>query len=136
MQKERKPNNIAIDEDIKYYANKLAELLVKSDEFTNYCVARNNLEKDKNYSYLLADIRQQQVQLHLANLAGEDTSADTQEFESIYTDLSKEPIISDFLSAEAHFYTLLTQVQKILGKDLELWPESEVAPQNTGQILN
>ncbi|MGI6361963.1 MAG: YlbF family regulator [Bacillota bacterium] len=127
---------IDIDKDIKYYAQKLSDLISKSDEFTDYCLARENLEKDKNYSHLLADFRQQQLQLHLAALAGEDTMEEVRDFESVFRDLSQEPLIKDFLSAEARFYTLLTQVQKILGKDLELWSEYEVMSPKTDLILN
>ncbi|MGI5892550.1 MAG: YlbF family regulator [Bacillota bacterium] len=137
MLKEAKGDNVSdIKKDIKYYANKLAELLAQSEEFAEYCVARDNLQKNKNYSYLLADFRQQQLQLHLATLSGEDTSEDAQNFDIIFQNLAKEPVISDFLRAETRFYTLLSQVQRILGKDLELWSEADFISEKSSQILN
>lgn len=132
----KEEHGVALDDNINYYANKLAELLADSDEFKSYNIARENLQKDKNFSYLLADCRQRQLQLHLAALTGDEATDETQECENLYATLVKEPIISDFLSAEARFYTLLTKVQQILGKDLVLWSEGEVAPVNTNQILN
>jgi cell fate (sporulation/competence/biofilm development) regulator YlbF (YheA/YmcA/DUF963 family) len=136
MTKENKSaNGSNVRDDINYYANKLAELLAQSDEFAAYNKARENLQKNKDCSYLLADFRQQQLQLHLATLYGEDSIEDTQDFEQIYQDLAKEPIISDFLYAETRFYSLLTKVQQILGKDLELWSEENIALK-TPQILN
>lgn len=136
MTKENKSaNGPNVRDDINYYANKLAELLAQSDEFAAYSEARENLQKNKDCSYLLADFRQQQLQLHLSTLYGEESIEDTHDFEQIYQDLAKEPIISDFLYAETRFYSLLTRVQQILGKDLELWPGENIVFRNQ-QILN
>lgn len=115
---------------IRKQAAKLAELLRQSPEYSQFVAARSKLAEDDEHSEILAELRQQQMTLRMANLLGEDIEEECSEFESMFVLLSQEPVISDYLFAEGRFFRLISDVEEVFSDKLELWSmqEDEVEP--------
>ena len=121
---------------IHHQAFELARLLLESDEYLVYSSAKESLQTDNKSAYMLSQFRHQQLRLHIAQFSGEDVEDDMEELEEFYTSICDNPLINDFIDAEGKFTRLLADVQKILGKALNLWPGFEFAWQSENENLN
>ena len=106
---------------IRRQALKLAELLWQSPEYRQFVAAKRRLEADGEHSLMLAELRQQQMELRMAAMIGEDVGEDYLDFESMYLELSEEPAINDYLFAEGRFFRLISDVEEVFSDKLELW---------------
>ncbi len=128
--------NIASNKEIIALANTLSERIRSSNEYRNYCEARQNLHGDKKNSQLLSEYRKQQLRLHIAQISGEDTEEDFEDLEQAYFTFCSDEVISNFLYAEGRFSRLLGDVQAALGKNLDIWMELGIDENDSGQFLN
>jgi len=117
-------------------AEYLADILYESEEYREYCQAREELKLDKENAMLLSELRQRQLQLHLAQLAGEDIDEEIQDLEDIYTAFSLEPTVARYLSAENRFTRLLTNIQRIFTKKISIWPDFNFLSNDYDKTLN
>lgn len=85
---------------------------------------------------MLMDLRSQQVHLYLAQIIGDDVEEELAEFQNTYYAFSAKPEVSEFLFAEGRFTRLFNEVQKVLGKKLDLWTDMEVRVPNNNIFLN
>ena len=128
--------NDALKQDIRLQANLLADLLTKSTEYQQYAAAKARLLDDQQQSYILSQLRQQQINLHLAQMLGESSLEAEEDFEAVYATFCLEPIISDFLYAEGRLGRLIAEVQQIFGGKLDLWSELEIVSEAWYKELN
>ena len=111
---------------IKKQAILLAELLVKSPEYIQFVQAREKLEADNEQSTILNELRQRQMSLGMAAMMGEEQTEETEDFEKLYPSLVNNPVISDYLFAEGRLFHLISDVEEVFSKKLELWHMPEV----------
>ena len=103
---------------IRQRADELAELLCQSYEYRQFIAARRQLEQDTENSYVLNELRQQQMHLRMAAMLGEDVAEDNQEFERMFKILSQEPNISNYLFAEGRLFRLISEVEEAFAQRL------------------
>ena len=111
---------------IKKQAVLLAELLIKSPEYVQFIQARERLEADNEQSTFLNELRQKQMSLGLAAMMGEEQTEETEDFEKIYLSLANNPVISEYLFAEGRLFHLISDVEEVFSKKLEIWHMPEV----------
>ena len=111
---------------IKKQAILLAELLFKSPEYIQFVQAREKLEADNEQSTILNELRQRQMSLGMAAMMGEEQTEETEDFEKLYLSLVNNPVISDYLFAEGRLFHLISDVEEVFSKKLELWHMPEV----------
>ena len=106
---------------IKKQAILLAELLVKSPEYIQFVQAREKLEADNEQSTILNELRQRQMSLGMAAMMGEEQTEETEDFEKLYLSL-----VNNYLFAEGRLFHLISDVEEVFSKKLELWHMPEV----------
>ena len=111
---------------IKKQAILLAELLVKSPEYIQFVQAREKLESVNVQCTILNELRQRQMSLGMAAMMGEEQTEETEDFEKLYLSLVNNPVISDYLFAEGRLFHLISDVEEVFSKKLELWHMPEV----------
>lgn len=121
---------------IRAQASLLAEMLAESTEYRQYLLAKERLQGDREQAYILSQLRQQQMNLRLASLLGEDVEDAEDSFDDLYATFCLEPVISDFLYAEGRLGRLIAEVQQIFGGKLEFWSEFEDLQQSLNRELN
>lgn len=118
-------------------ADELAELLCQSHEYHQFMEARQILEADADNSYVLNELRQQQMNLRMAAMLGEDVAEDSREFERMFLSLSQDPNVSNYLFAEGRFFRLISEVEDAFAQRLGLMRYfDENAARNTDIHLN
>lgn len=121
---------------IRAQAVLLAELLAESTEYRQYLDAKERLQLDREQAYIFSQLRQQQMNLRLAQLMGEDVEDEEDDFENLYATFCLEPVICDFLYAEGRLGRLISEVQQIFGGKLEFWSEYEDISEIPNRELN
>jgi len=109
-----------IIKEIYRQAESLGDLLQSSGEYHQYCLARERLRQHGDYYNALVELRRNEIQLHFADLLGEDIAEDAQEFNHTYSVFCSDPIVSEFLYAEGRFSHLLIEIQNVLLKKMDL----------------
>lgn len=107
-------------QQIMHQASKLAEMLRQSPEYTQYMSAREKLEADEGNTSMLAELRQQQMAVHMSYMMGEGDEEAGRELEKMFSFLAQEPVISDYLFAEGRFFRLISDVENIFSDRLGL----------------
>ena len=97
---------------------------------------KKNLQINRDLSYKLSRLRQQQASLFLAQFMGEYMAGAEEDFEHLYDAFCLEPIICDFLYAEGRLGRLISEVQQIYGDKLDLWSENEAENSLHNRELN
>lgn len=117
-------------------AEYLADILYESEEYREYYQAREELKLDKENAMLLSELRQRQLQLHLAQMVGEDIEEEIQDLDDVYTAFSLEPTVARYLAAENRFTRLITNIQKIFSKKISIWPDFNFFSNDYDKTLN
>jgi len=102
-------------------AHELAKTLQESEEYRRYAEAKEKLQHDEENANMLQEFRRKQIELQIAEMAGEDIESTLEQLEEIYQVLSMNPIVNEFLTAEYRLARLMSDVQRILGEALDLW---------------
>ena len=102
-------------------AYELAKTLRESEEYRKYAEAKEKLQKDEENANILQEFRRKQIELQIAEMAGEDIENCLEQLESIYQVLSMNPVVNEFLTAEYRLARLMTDVNRIIGEALDLW---------------
>ena len=66
------------------------------------------------------------MSLGMAAMMGEEQTEETEDFEKLYLSLVNNPVISDYLFAEGRLFHLISDVEEVFSKKLELWQMPEV----------
>ena len=116
-------------------ADLLAELLVQSKEYREYSEAKEALLNKADIAQTLIELRRQQMNLHLAQMIGEDVSNELEEFQNIYFDFTSDPLVSKFLFAEGRFTKLYGEIQKTLGNKIDVLSDLDIkTPDDISQL--
>jgi len=104
------------------YAHQLARALSNSEEYRQYVEAKTMLEKEEQNRKMLEDFRQQQWELQVAQMTGQEIDErKIQQMEKLYEVLSLNPVISQFLNAEYRLARLMGDIQKIVSDATPAW---------------
>jgi cell fate (sporulation/competence/biofilm development) regulator YlbF (YheA/YmcA/DUF963 family) len=121
---------------IKKQAFRLAELLAQSPEYMQFVDARDRLAADDEQSSILADLRQQQLFIRMADIMGEEPPEEREDFNSLYATLSGNPVISDYLFAEGRLFHLIADVEEVFSDTLELAQDFDQGSPESNPLLN
>jgi cell fate (sporulation/competence/biofilm development) regulator YlbF (YheA/YmcA/DUF963 family) len=114
----------------------LGDLLAQSIEYRQYQEIKHKLQENREQSYILSQLRQQQMNLRLAQILGMDMGDAKDDLEHLFATFCLEPLICDFLYAEGRLGRLISEVQQICGSKLELWSENEATDRMQDRKLN
>ena len=98
----------------------LATLLKESKEYQQYLKARENLKSQEELAVLLSEFRRKQLNLQVAHIMGQDVAEEDAQVNELYQNLSKSPLVNDFLNAEYCLVRLIETMRDSFGKELEL----------------
>jgi len=121
---------------IKQEAFHLAELLAQSPEYVQFIKARTKLVADDEQSALFGELRGRQISLRMAAIIDEDTGEELEDFDNLYTALSGNPVISDYLFAEGRLFHLIADVEEVFSDKLELWQLPDGDNYDYNSLLN
>ena len=76
------------------------------------------------------------MNLHLAQMIGEDVTNELEEFQSIYFDFTSDPLVSKFLFAEGRFTKLYSEIQKTLGNRIDILSDLDIKVPDDNSLLN
>ncbi len=112
-------------------AYELAELLSQSEEYKEFKKAKNILEEDQDNLKLLQDFRRRQIEIQMAQLAGEEVDEEyLKQVEHLYELLSMNTNINDYLNAEYKLAKMMGDIQKIIGEAVSEWFSFEQVNKN------
>ena len=109
-------------------AGKLADMLIQSPEYEQFQSARKRLESDGKNATALANLRQQQMDIRMSAMLGEDVGEDISDLERSYRIIAGEPAVSDYLFAEGRLLKLISEIEDVFSSKLDLGRESEEIP--------
>lgn len=109
---------------LREHAAQLADVLSECPEYINFVNARRRLEENQEYAEFLNEMRRQQIVVRLSGILGEDAAEDSIEFDSMYSLMADEPLISEYLFAEYRFLRLISDVENVFSSKLSLWDEN------------
>jgi cell fate (sporulation/competence/biofilm development) regulator YlbF (YheA/YmcA/DUF963 family) len=132
----KKCDGNADKESICAQAALLGDMLAQSSEYRLYQEAKCKLQGDKERSYLLSLLRQQQTSLRLAQILGVSLDDAEDDLDNLYTTFCLEPLVCDFLYAEGRLGRLIAEVQQVCGDKLDLWSENEAGNRIQDRELN
>jgi len=114
----------------------LGDMLAQSVEYRQYQELKRKLQENREQTYILSQLRQQQMSLRLAQIMGMDIGDAKDDLEHLYATFCLEPLICDFLYAEGRLGRLISEVQQICSSKLELWSENEAIDRMQDRELN
>lgn len=101
---------------------KLAEALTNCQEYQDFVTAKENLRKNRANGEMLDIFRQQQFQLQMAELAGQEIEDETKEqLEEQYQMLSQNPEVNEYLNAEYRFSLVMSDIQGVIAEAVPEW---------------
>ncbi len=101
-------------------AHQLASSLNTSDEYKAFVQAKEKVKTDQANTKMLADFQMKQFEIQQYQLMGQEVGEEKQqELERIYSLLSLNPIIKEYLEAEFRFNRIMNDVQKILADAIQ-----------------
>ncbi len=101
-------------------AHQLASSLNSSEEYTAFVQAKGKVKADPANTKMLADFQMKQFEIQQYQFMGQEVSQDKQqELERLYSLLSLNPIIKEYLEAEFRFNRIMNDVQKILADSIQ-----------------
>ena len=97
-------------------ARQLGQALAASEEYAAYKRAQAEVEKNLAAQFMLRDFRTRQFEVEKAKLAGSFKPEMVKELEEKAQIVAANPIVREYLAAEAAFGQLMLEVQRILGE--------------------
>lgn len=114
-------------------ARRLGQALAGSPEYAAYKKAQAEVEGNVAAQFMLRDFRTRQFEVEKAKLSGTFTPELVRELQEKAQIVAANPVVRDYLEAEARFGNLMMDVQRLIGEavgiDLENVPG---APQPEG----
>lgn len=101
-------------------AHQLAKALNSSDEYLSFVQAKAKVKLDPSNTKMLADFQIKQFEIQQYQLMGQEITQDKRdELERLYSLLSLNPIVKEYLEAEFRFSRLMNDIQKILADSVQ-----------------
>jgi len=101
-------------------AAELAKALNSSEEYRGFIQVKEKVKEDPANTKMLADFQIKQFEIQQLQMMGQEISTDKQqELERMYSLLSLNPSIKEYLEAEFRFNSLVNDVQKILAEAIQ-----------------
>ncbi|MGE5509110.1 MAG: YlbF family regulator [Chitinophagales bacterium] len=97
-------------------ARRLGEKLAASEEYRAFRTAQAEVDKNVAAQFMLRDFRTRQYEVEKAKLAGTFTPEMVRDLQEKAQIISANPIVRDFLVAEAAFGNLMMDVQRLIGE--------------------
>jgi cell fate (sporulation/competence/biofilm development) regulator YlbF (YheA/YmcA/DUF963 family) len=97
-------------------AKELGQALAGSQEFLTYTKAKEAVEGNLAAQYMLRDFRTRQFEVEKAKLAGTFTPELVRDLQEKAQIVAANPVVREYLEAEARFGNLMMQVQRLLGE--------------------
>lgn len=98
-------------------AHQLAKELNASEDYQSYVLAKNKVKEDAANTKMLADFQMKQFEIQQYQILGQEVSQEKQaELERLYSLVSLNPVIKDYLEAEFKFSRMMNDIQKILSE--------------------
>lgn len=107
--------------DVRTKAQELADALSNSQEFINYKNAKAKVDESAAASKMLNDFNKQQAKLRMAQMKGETvTDEQIAQLQKSLEIISFNPYIREYFAAEFALVQLMTEIQQMLAKAVEL----------------
>lgn len=98
-------------------AHNLARAIKESNEYMDYCEIQKEIEKDKQLSDMIKDIRELSIKLQAMQLSGEQPDASLMErMQSIYGMMATKPMALKYIEAETRMQLMMKDVFDIIGE--------------------
>ncbi|MDI6871956.1 MAG: YlbF family regulator [Bacillota bacterium] len=101
---------------IQDLARQLGQALADSEEYAAYKKAQAEVEGSLAAQFMLRDFRTRQFEAEKAKLAGTFTPEMGRELQEKAKIVTANPVVREYLMAEARFGNLMMEVQRILGE--------------------
>ncbi|NLK00829.1 MAG: YlbF family regulator [Clostridia bacterium] len=103
-------------------AHELARQLSSAHEYEKFIQEKKKLKADRANSEMLDGFRRRQLEIQMAEMAGQEVDEEDQEqLEQIYNLISTNPVITEYLNAEYRFSRLISDIQKIITDAVPEW---------------
>ncbi len=102
-------------------AHSLSKAIKESEVYKDYTDAKKNLEADKSLNESFLDFKKREADLRVSILSGKEP--DENEIETLnklFGVLSKDPLCSEYFSAEGRYRQLLDDLSKILAEAMQI----------------
>ena len=98
-------------------AHSLSRAIKESNEFKEFDKMRKAIDADKESSEMLKELQELQMQLHAAQLAGQEPDKDLfSRFQSLSTMAATKPVAAQYLQAQGAFMVMMNDVFAIIGE--------------------
>ncbi|MCG0274814.1 MAG: YlbF family regulator [Thermosediminibacteraceae bacterium] len=101
-------------------AHELARALSRSQEYLELKAAREELKKDPQAEGMLKDLRTKQLEVEALKLSGKPSEEAEKQLQNLYNIVSCHSGIRKYLEAEKRFLFLMTDIQKIIARAVDL----------------
>lgn len=101
-------------------AHELARALSQCPEYRDFSRAREELDKDIQAKNMLKDLRTRQLEVETLKLFGKPTEEAQKNLENLYSIVSYNSLLRQYLEAEARFAVLMSDIQSIIARAVGL----------------
>ncbi|MCF6095982.1 YlbF family regulator [Thermovorax subterraneus] len=101
-------------------AHELARALSRSQEYLELKAATEELKKDSKAEEMLRELRTKQLEVEALKLSGKPTEEAERQLQNLYDIVSHHSLVKKYLEAEHRFFILMSDIQKIIAKAVEL----------------
>jgi len=101
-------------------AHQLARSLSESSEYIEFKKAKENLKGDPQAENMLKDLRSKQLEIQALKLSGKPVDEAEEQLGKLYSIISHNSLVKQYLEAEERFALLFSDIQKIIMKGIEL----------------
>lgn len=115
--------NVKMEVNMNVYdqAHKLAQAIKESEEYKQYALNKESMEKNPEVSAMINDFQKKQFELQAKKMMGEEMSEDFMyQVQELYGIMMKDPIAAQYLQNEMRFSLMINDVYKILGEAMGL----------------
>lgn len=101
-------------------ANKLAQELKTSEEYTNYKKIKEELDQNPEVKARIREFEEKRYEVQLEALKGEEQEkAKLEEMQKIYVELMQDDLAKRYFEIELKFNVLFADVNKIIGEAVQ-----------------
>lgn len=101
-------------------ANKLAQELKTSEEYTNYKKIKEELDQNPQVKARIREFEEKRYEVQLEALKGEEQEkAKLEEMQKIYVELMQDDLAKRYFEIELKFNVLFADVNKIIGEAVQ-----------------
>jgi len=111
---------------VKRKAEELANALAESQEYKRLVKARENVAGHESAKIMLRDFQKKQTEIYKARLEGKEiTKKQEDELRKLYEVVNFNPYIRELLEAEYRFAEMISEVQEVISKAIQIEDEED-----------